>query len=427
MLVPSKCPDTRWWTTGVDPLYATPVIDSRTEETTPVVHHRVSGHFEGTNIQFTIYLPPADQWEGRFFQWTYPIAFTPEQDTSRATDRAIGFALASGGYAVQAGNAGVSLGYRHTAAAAKFARTIAAAYYGTDEHIYGYLYGGSGGSYQTIGAAENSTGVWDGYVPYIIGTPMSSPYTGLIRAFARLLLADKAEQIKDAVSPGGSGDPYADLDAGEAAMLRELISFGVPLAAWQNPSYVLMQDPTWFADGGLGFGATIRSADPGYVHDFWNTPGYLGTEDSPLGDAVRAALAEAGDTVDNRWDIAVRAYYRRIRGLRPVPSGRRHAAVPAALAGVGSAADECGERRHPSRRGVRGEDDRRRQPGRQRRPAPSRRLVRRPRRGVTRDGGLPRQLPALLQRQRRPPGSTGLREPGDVPRDLLGDGRAGPS
>jgi hypothetical protein len=279
----------------------------------------VSGHFEGTNIQFTIYLPPADQWEGRFFQWTYPIAFTPEQDTSRATDRAIGFALASGGYAVQAGNAGVSLGYRHTAAAAKFARTIAAAYYGTDEHIYGYLYGGSGGSYQTIGAAENSTGVWDGYVPYIIGTPMSSPYTGLIRAFARLLLADKAEQIKDAVSPGGSGDPYADLDAGEAAMLRELISFGVPLAAWQNPSYVLMQDPTWFADGGLGFGATIRSADPGYVHDFWNTPGYLGTEDSPLGDAVRAALAEAGDTVDNRWDIAVRAYYR--HQLPPATAG----------------------------------------------------------------------------------------------------------
>ena len=219
---------------------------------------------------------------------------------------------------MQAGNVGVSLGYRHTAAVAKFARTVAADYYGTDEHIYGYLYGGSGGSYQTIGAAENTTGVWDGYVPYIVGTPMSNPYTFLIRAFARLLLADKAEQIKEAVSPGGSGDPYAGLDEAESVMLRELVSFGVPLGAWQNPRYVLMQDPEFFGAGVVDTGL-IRALDPTYVEDFWNAPGYLGTEDSPLGDAVRAALAEAGDTVDNRWDIAARAYYR--HQLPPVEAG----------------------------------------------------------------------------------------------------------
>ena len=113
----------------VDPLYAKPVIDSEQDLTTPVVHHKVSGHFEGTDIRFNIYLPPADQWKGRFFQYTYPTAFTPEEDTSVADDRAIGFSIASGGYAVQAGNAGNSLGYRHTAAAAKFAETVAADYY----------------------------------------------------------------------------------------------------------------------------------------------------------------------------------------------------------------------------------------------------------------------------------------------------------
>ena len=46
----------------VDPLYANPVIDSEQDLTAPVVHHRVSGHFEGTGIQFNIYLPPANQW-----------------------------------------------------------------------------------------------------------------------------------------------------------------------------------------------------------------------------------------------------------------------------------------------------------------------------------------------------------------------------
>jgi hypothetical protein len=147
----------------VDPLYTQPIIDAETDETTPVAHHRVSGHFEGTNIQFNIYLHPQTdkaEWDGRFFQYTYPTTFTPGQNTSRASDRAIGFALASGGYTVQAGNDFLSLGYRHAAAAAKFAEQVAADYYGGDREIFGYLYGPSGGSFQAVGAAENTDGVW---------------------------------------------------------------------------------------------------------------------------------------------------------------------------------------------------------------------------------------------------------------------------
>jgi len=292
----------------VDPLYSRPVIDAEQDLTTPVVHHRLSGHFEGTDIKFNIYLPPAKQWKGRFFQYTYPTAFTPADDTSVATDRAIGFSIASGGYAVQAGNASNSLGYRHTAAAAKFAEKVAADYYRQgNRKIYGYLYGPSGGSYQVTGAAENTSGVWEGFVPMVQGVPMSAPYTFFIRAMARLVLADKAEQIADAVRPGGSGNPYAGLDAAERVMLKELTAFGVPLRSWENPDYLLgLSAP----DGLLGFGAIVRSIDPTYADDFWTKPGYLGTEQSPLGDVVRAALAKVGDTPDNRWDIAIRSYYR---------------------------------------------------------------------------------------------------------------------
>lgn len=291
----------------IDSLYAAPIIDAQTDETSPAPHHRVSGHFDGTDVQFTIYLPPADAFEGRFFQYTYPVVFAPATSTALADDRAIGFALASGGFAVQAGNAGVALGYRHTAAAAKFAEQFAADYYGWDQEIFGYLYGPSGGSYQTVGAAENTAAIWDGFVPMVLGTPMSNPYDFTIRAAAELILGDKAEQISDAVLPGGNADPFATLDAGEAAMLDELLAFGVPLRAWELPDYLLGRSDQ-FPDGLSGF-LPPAGADA-YVTAFWNSAGYLGTEDSPLGDAVREALAALGDTPANRADIASRFIYR---------------------------------------------------------------------------------------------------------------------
>ncbi|WP_331949506.1 hypothetical protein [Pengzhenrongella sp.] len=294
----------------LDPTYATPVIDSQTDETAPTPHHRVRGHFKDTNIQFTIYLHSQEnkaQWKGRFFQYTYPIVFPGAQDTSMADDRAIGFALSSGGYAVQAGNKSVALGYRHAAAAAKFAKTVAAEYYASDRPIYGYLYGPSGGSLQTVGAAENTTGVWEGFVPLVQAVPQPTSYNFLGRAAAQLILGDKDDQIRAALLPGGSGDPYAGLDEAERAMLKEVHALGIPWKGWEYPDYLLGR--TEWQSGGLNQSAPLAN-DPTYVNDFWNTEGYLGTENSALGERVRAKLAGAGDTVANRWNIANRFYYR---------------------------------------------------------------------------------------------------------------------
>ncbi len=294
----------------LDRTYSTPVIDSETDETAPVRHHRVRGHFEGTNIQFNIYLhaqPDKAQWKGRFFQYTYPIAFPGQQATSLADDRAIGFALSSGGYAVQAGNTFVSLGYRHAAAAAKFAETVAAQYYGSNRRIYGYLYGPSGGSFQTIGAAENTTGVWEGFVPLVQAVPQPTQYNFLGRAAAQLILGDKAAQIRAALLPGGSGDPYAGLDEAQRVVLKEVHALGIPWKAWEYPDYLLGRSE--FQPGGLDQSAPLAN-DPTYVNDFWNAAGYLGTEQSALGERVRAKLAQAGDTTANRWNIANRFYYR---------------------------------------------------------------------------------------------------------------------
>ena len=279
----------------VDPLYADPVIDRQQDLSTPVPHRRVSGHFDGTDVTFTIYLPPAEQWQGRFFQYTYPTS------TENALDRAVAFGAASGAYTVQTSGTG---GYRHDAAAAKFAETVAAAYYRSgSRRIYGYLYGPSGGSFQTVGAIENTTGVWEGAVPVVLGVPTSIPINFFVRAQARMVLRDVAGRIADAVRPGGSGNPYAGLTPVQAAMLHEATSLGVPLPAWADPDYVLGRSAP---DGLLGFGALIKQLDPTYADDFWSKPGYLGTEQSALGDIVRAELARTGD----RWAVALPSYYR---------------------------------------------------------------------------------------------------------------------
>ena len=59
MLVTADC---------IDPEYAFPVFSSDTEETSPVPHRKLSGHFNGTEVDFSIYLTPKPQWNGRFFQ-----------------------------------------------------------------------------------------------------------------------------------------------------------------------------------------------------------------------------------------------------------------------------------------------------------------------------------------------------------------------
>lgn len=265
----------------VDPEFDDPVVDNDTSVAEPVPHRQVSGHFESSGVRFNVYLPPNDLWQGRFFHTVYPLA------SENADSRSIEFAASNGGYVVQTDS---SAGYRADAAAAKFARTVASDHYGTSGRIYGYITGGSGGSYQTIAAMENSDGVWDGGVPYIVGDPSSIPNNFFARALARLILADKAPQIADAVAPGGSSTPLIGLDEAEMQALQEVTHLGLPIRAWEDSVYLLGQRAP---DALLGFTAQVRQMDPTYADDFWTLPGYLGTEQSALGDRVRMARIDA--------------------------------------------------------------------------------------------------------------------------------------
>lgn len=268
-------------TAAADPLFAQPYIDMDEWRDAPVRHRYVHGGFRGTDTRFSFYLPPKAQYQGRFFQHLTPAPDNEnlaQREPAGASNK-IGFALSSGGYFVETNGGGPASGgfgskeptigaYRANAAAARYSRVVALAMYG-GKRPYGYVYGGSGGGYRTVGSFENTRGVWDGAVPYVLGSSMAIPNMFTVRMHAMRLLAGKFPQIVDAVEPGGSGDPYAGLNAEQAEALREVTRMGFPTPSWFG--YKTM--------GIHGFAALyggVVMADPGYFTDFWTKPGYLG-------------------------------------------------------------------------------------------------------------------------------------------------------
>ncbi|KAL2825850.1 hypothetical protein BDW59DRAFT_179822 [Aspergillus cavernicola] len=274
----------------VDPMYDTPIIANETDETLPLPHHRVSGYFNGTTTDFNIYLPLQENWDGRFFHQVYPL------QNSTAEDVSIAFGIDSSGYTVRVAG---DLGYRADAATAKFSKEVAREYYGDpDRQIYGYVYGGSGGSFQTIGAMENTDGVWDGAVALIQAIPMSSPNNWCIRALAGLTLDSKSDQIIDAVRAGGSGDPFAGLEEHEGVALEEATALGVPLNAWEDFDGVARNRTELYNTIRTMVIPNVKSAFPTYADDFWTKEGFLGMEESELGQFFRDSLVEYNATVE---------------------------------------------------------------------------------------------------------------------------------
>ncbi|MCP5401433.1 MAG: hypothetical protein H6917_03480 [Novosphingobium sp.] len=288
---------------AVDPLFAAPYVDVDEWRDTPVRHRYVHGGFRGTDTRFSVYLPPSGQYEGRFFQYITPVPdsenlaqgdFAPEEDK-------IAFSIASGAYFLETnggGNAYVGhrgatgdssvSGYRAQAAAARYSRALAQQMYGP-HRTYGYAYGGSGGAYRTLGAVENTRGVWDGSVPFVMGSAMAIPNMFTVRMHAMRILRDKFDQIVDAVDAGGSGDPYAGLTGEEAAALREVTRMGFEPRSWFGHRTMGVHAFTVLYPG-------MVLADPSYFEDFWTRPGYLGHDnpESFAGDRLQFRTSIAG-------------------------------------------------------------------------------------------------------------------------------------
>ncbi|MVM33740.1 hypothetical protein GO755_27125 [Spirosoma sp. HMF4905] len=267
-------------TPASDTLFKAPYIDQDEWRDKPVRHHYMHGGFKGTDTRFSFYFPSKEQYQGRFFQYITPVPDNEylSQGATGEGDK-IGFSIASGAYFIETNGGGkaampgpganASIGaYRANAAVAAYSRVVATKQFGGGRP-YGYAFGGSGGAFRTISSIENTNGVWDGVVPYVLGSPMALPNVFTVRMHAMRVLQHKFPQIVDALEPGGSGDMYAGLNDEEQAALREVTKMGFPPKAWSN--YQKM--------GIHAFPAiypALTAIDKKYFSDFWTVPGYLG-------------------------------------------------------------------------------------------------------------------------------------------------------
>jgi hypothetical protein len=266
----------------MDSVFAQPYIDTDEWRDAPERHRYVHGGFSGTDTRFSMYFPPKEKYQGRFFHPVMHIAGNENAALGRLAGMdgdSIAFAFASGGYLVESNMGSLTMAgpgditnFRASAATAQYSRELAKEMYGGGRP-YGYVYGGSGGGFKSIACVENTDGVWDGAVPFIHGSPISIPNVFTVQAHALRLLDGKFDQIVDAVDPGGSGDMYAGLNGEQRAALLEVTRMGFPPRAW-------------FAHERLSIGYTgvfaaiiysLLIGDPAYLTDFWTKPGYLGS------------------------------------------------------------------------------------------------------------------------------------------------------
>ena len=240
------------WSTGhliaqqnavLDNLFKEPYVNVDEWRDTPTRHRYVHGGFKGTTTRFSFYFPVKENYKNRFFQYITPV---PDSETlsqgGTGEEDKIGFSLSHGAYFIETNSGGITdpmagfgpnatIGaYLANAACATYSRVVAKDMYG-DHRTYGYAFGGSGGAYRTLGAAENTRGVWDGTVPFVLGTPMAIPNQFSIRMHGMRVLKNKLPQIVDALEPGGSGDMYAGLNDEEKAALKEVTAMGFPTKA----------------------------------------------------------------------------------------------------------------------------------------------------------------------------------------------------
>lgn len=268
-----------------DDYFREPYIDIEEWRDTPLKYYFVHGGFKGTDIEgenearFCLYFPVKENYEGRFFQYVSPAPedeYTAEHLTGE--DDKISFCLTHGAYFVISNQGGFvpwvdqSRLFKVSSNVAELSRRIAKRIYDTDERPYGYIFGGSGGSFKTMGCMEATKGIWDGAVPYVMANPMAAPnvFAPRMRAM-RLLKQEGIEKVIATLEPGGSGDIYEGLNEEQKQALSEVTKMGFPPKAWFDYSYM--------GDGSLMvLVPMVYQMFSNYFKDFWEKEGYEGAD-----------------------------------------------------------------------------------------------------------------------------------------------------
>src|SRR5215470_7061529 len=218
-----------------DPRFGAPYIDADEWRDAPARHRYVHGGFEGTHTLFSFYFPPAEKYQGRFFQfleggagghenllvppgadetflrgsgmmWIFDVCFDElggylvESNQGHYPEEGLGFAD------------DIEL-YGASAQVARYSKVLAAEIYGTAPH-HGYIWGQSGGGVRSLAALENVADVWDGGVPEVAAPGNPTPLWSAHALATELTRRNgKLHEVVDALEPGGTGDPFAVLDS----------------------------------------------------------------------------------------------------------------------------------------------------------------------------------------------------------------------
>jgi hypothetical protein len=284
-----------------DDFFGAPYIDVDTEVDTPVPHRMIHGGFEGTATRFRFHFPQ-DGYQGRMFNPLSGGNGGTEDFFTSPLGEAIG-GLSScfrlGGYMVQSnqGHIGDELdpkggedptiyGWRASAEAARFSKFVAAQIYGAAPH-HSYVFGGSGGARRSPLCLAYAPDAWDAALPFM-GDAVDGEHGDFRRPrtvaqhFCSMfnvqrLLGDKIYDVIDAMSPGGSGDPFTGLDTHQREELATLYRLGYP----RGDEWVIAQ-PTgviWFWSS---YAERIQREYPDYWEAFWTKPGHVGFDQPQL-------------------------------------------------------------------------------------------------------------------------------------------------
>jgi Tannase and feruloyl esterase len=283
-----------------DDFFGQPYIDVDEWREQPAPHRHVHGGFEGTDTRFTFYFPREDAYQGRMYQPLEGANAGHEDSFGNEHGNLLGgldMIIRLGGYMVEsnmghigdvldpkAGTEKTIYAFRAAAESARFSKFLAAQIYGQPPH-HSYVWGGSGGGRRSPGCLEYGPDVWDGALPFMGGgeteshgefRPLKWTSNFPVMFNVQRLLGDKLLDVIDAVSPGGSGNPFAGLDTHQREELANLYRTGFPRGdEWVigQPSGVIWQ---W------GSMADTLQKEDDYYQKFWNTPGHVGYDQPAL-------------------------------------------------------------------------------------------------------------------------------------------------
>ena len=297
-----------------DDFFGPPYIDKDEERDKPEPHRYVHGGFEGTDTRFAFWLPPKEQWGGRMYQPLEGANAGHEEVFAGPLGEDIG-GLAStfrlGGYMCEsnmghigdvmdpkAGTDPTIYGWRAAAESGRFSKFVAEQVLGARPH-HSYVWGGSGGARRSPLCLAYAPDVWDAAMPFM-GDAMDGDHGDFnrLRTLAQhfcamfnvqRVLGDKISSVIDAMSPGGSGDPFVGLDTHQREELASLYRLGYP----RGDEFMIAQPmgQIWLWSS---MAERLQKELPDYWEAFWTEPGHVGFDQPQL---VQRDLIDARATV----------------------------------------------------------------------------------------------------------------------------------